>query len=702
MPTPSSANEAPRDSAPISARGSRGPYTPDELLKIVADERRRSIGFDYASTISSVISGDRITAMQYLKGEMPDIETLPMRSKAVSTDIADAVATVMPDLMEIFTGGDDVAAFTPESAQDEAQAQQETDYVNHVVFRENNGFMLFHDLFHDALVEKVGIATWFWTADVETSEEEFKAKNLAELALLSKDGELSDQSEAGEDPLFGPLYDVTLTRRFDRSTVKVMTVSPDDFTIAADAVAIADATYCAMRARPRAQELKAEGYDPAVVDQLPPYGTDKNTTTELARDTAGEHSQGIADMGGEGDFRVVEVVSHYIRCVGEAGRPEVWKVVTGAGETVLLEAERVNRVNFAAITPYPVAHRFYGRALSDLVVEVQRIKTVLTRMALDSGYFALNQRMQVSEDQMSASTISDLLRNEPGFPIRSKTGQAVQPIESAGLGFDVFGALEYFSTVAESRTGVVRNAQGLNPDTLHDTAKGAMALMNAAQKRVRLIARIFAETGIKDLFLGVHATLRENASAARVARLKGSWVSVDPSTWAERNDMNIEIGLGASGREVEIAALGQVANVMQSIVTEQGGAVGPIIYPQQVYNAAKRLFMKLGIKTPELFLTEPAAPSTPAKAGAQSSNAMPPPPDPKLLAVQLGHQRALAQQQAEQALKQQQLESDNAFRMAQLQSDAALKRYEIETKSKTEVATRSAGADPWPREKTPM
>jgi len=664
-------------------------YTPAELLKIVADERRRSIGFDYASTISSVVSGDRITAMQYLKGEMPDILSLPNRSTAVSTDIADAVHTVMPDLMEIFTGGDDVAAFTPQGPQDEQQAEQETDYVNHVVFRENNGFMIFHDLFHDALVEKVGIATWFWADDVETNEEEFKGKNIAEVQLAERDGEISELKPNGTiDHILGTLYDFTLTRTKDRSTVKVMTVAPDDFTIAADAASIEDATYCAMRARPRAQELKAQGYDPAVVDTLPPYGTDKNTTTELARDTAGEHSQGIADMGGQGDFRVVEVVTHYLKCVSEDGEPEIWRVVTGGGETIFLEAELVNRVNFAAITPYPVAHRFYGRALADLLVEVQRIKTILTRMALDSGYFALNQRMQVSEDAMSANTISDLLRNEPGFPIRSKNGQAVTPIESPGLSFDVFGALEYFSTVAESRTGVVRNAQGLNPDTLHDTAKGAMALMNAAAKRVRLIARIFAETGIRDLFLGVHATIRENASAPRIARLKGQWVTVDPTTWAERNDMNIEIGLGASGKEFEVAALNQVAAVMQTIVTEQGGAQGPIVTSANVYNAAKRLFMKLGIKTPELFLTDPA--TMPAPQG--------PPPDPKMLQVQLEHQRELQKQQSDQALAQQKVEQDAAFNMAKLQSDAALRRYEIDKKSETEVIMAARSANPWPHE----
>ena len=93
-------------------------------------ERARSIGFDLDPDLTDA----REKALNYAKGEMPDIVSLPNRSHAVSTDIADAVETILPDLVEIFTGGDDVVAFVPKCADDEPQADQETDYVRHVVF----------------------------------------------------------------------------------------------------------------------------------------------------------------------------------------------------------------------------------------------------------------------------------------------------------------------------------------------------------------------------------------------------------------------------------------------------------------------------------------------------------------------------------------------------------------------------------------
>jgi hypothetical protein len=114
------------------------PLSDDELLAIVRGERARSIGFDLDPDLTEA----REKALNYAKGEMPDIAALPNRSQAVSTDIADAVETILPDLVEIFTGGDDVVSFVPHNADDE---------VRHVVFDDNDGFMTFLAFFKHTL-----------------------------------------------------------------------------------------------------------------------------------------------------------------------------------------------------------------------------------------------------------------------------------------------------------------------------------------------------------------------------------------------------------------------------------------------------------------------------------------------------------------------------------------------------------------------
>jgi hypothetical protein len=111
--------------------------TDEDLLNLVAEEARRSVGWDNDAELTRA----REQALNYVKGEMPDVVAPPNRSQAVSTDIAEAVETILPDLVEIFTGGDDVAVFIPRGAEDEAAARQETDYVNHVIFNENDGWL---------------------------------------------------------------------------------------------------------------------------------------------------------------------------------------------------------------------------------------------------------------------------------------------------------------------------------------------------------------------------------------------------------------------------------------------------------------------------------------------------------------------------------------------------------------------------------
>jgi hypothetical protein len=426
-----------------------------------------------------------------------------------------------------------------------------------------------------------------------------------------------------------------------------------------------------MRSRPRAQDLIADGYDRALVDQLPPCGGGDQAVAQ-ARDTAGEHD---GWTGGEGraDLRTVEIVEHYVRVDADEDRtPELWKVVTGAGETVLLDRQPAPMIPFAAVTPYLTPHRFYGRSVADLLAEIQRIKTALTRMALDSGYFALNQRQEVALERANQFTIGDLLRNEPGMAVRSKTGDAVRPIAAGGLGFDAFAALEYFSTVAENRTGIVRNAQGLAPDTLHDTAQGAMALMGAAQKRVRLIARIFAETGIKDLFLGVHALVRTHATAAAKVRLRGRWVDVDPTRWGARSDMTIEVGVGAGGREHDLTVAREMLGLQHQIVQMQGGVAGPFVTARNVYNLIKRMGERAGLKGVDAYFSDP-------------SLAMPTPgpqPDPKLVEAQMKAQgqAALAREkmQAQIALKREQLAAELQLKREQIQAEARLRVMEAD------------------------
>lgn len=650
------------DESAVSAR-SRPRYSDADFLRLVDDECRRSVGFGEGDT--GELARVRIKAQEYRQGRIADLQVIRGRSTAVDSTLSDAVDTLMPDVMEVFFGGDDVVTFTADGAADEAQAREETEVVSHVVFHQNDAFRAFHDAIQDALLNRTGLFHWWWEEDekpiaARDAAGREEAAALAALVQLQKPwarAEIEDREDGG--------WAVTL--RELRGRVCVKAVPSEDFTVAADTITLRDAAYCALRDRPRVQDLIARGVEAKLARSLP-HATSRLDALDHVRDEAGEHDR--AGESGLDDLRIVEVRTHYLRIDADGdGRPEIWRIETDAEQRILLQKERVSQIPFGALTPYLSAHRFYGEGLADKLFEVMRIKTVLLRMLLDSGYFALNQRMEVSEEQASEFTISDLLNNAPNVPVRSKSGQAVRPISGGGLGFDVFSAMEFMSTVAEQRSGVVRNAQGLNPDTLHDTAKGAMALIGAAQKRVRMICRVFAETGVKDLFLGVHQLLREQFTQEHApARLKVGqvWREVRPDGWSEREALAVHVGVGSSGRDRDLAVQAQAIGLTEKVLQMQGGLHGPFVTEQNVYNRLRAFSRAVGEKSPDLYWTDPTH--------------APAPPDDDDPPGGAEAQLELAKLSAKAAADRQRAEAELQLARERMAAELALKREEMQLK----------------------
>lgn len=639
-------------------------YSDDDLLKLVSEERKRSIGFGEGDNGELIDAREK--ALAYAKGEMADVPSLPNRSRAVDTTVADAIETVLPDVMEVFVGGEDVATFVPQGAEDEDKAQEETDFVNHVIFTENEGFLTLYSAIKDALLTRTGVIHWWWD---EEEKSETVAQGLdpmmAQIAMMATPG---GEQEDGEDG------SVSITKSKLYGKVCIKAVPSEDFTVAPDTVSLRDATYCAMRSRLRIQELIARGIEAAKARELKSY-TYPNGTIEQDRDHAGESDSQSMDSG-TGDLRTVEVRVHYIRLASEdEAKLVVWRVITDSEERVLLEKEEVGQIPFAAGAPYIVPHRFYGESVADKLIEVQKINTALMRMMLDSGYFALNQRNAVDMTQANEFTVSDLLRNEPGVPVRTKGPNAIAPIAAGALSFDVFNAMEYMATVAERRSGIVRNAQGLNPDTLHDTAKGAMALIQAAQKRIRMIARVFAETLVKDLVVGVHWMLRDYSTEEHEpysAKMRNQWkTDIKPATWPERTALTVHVGVGSSGRDHDLMIANQRLELMQSAIQLQGGLEGPILDAKNLHEALEEWERAAGSKKAASLWQDPKDPEA---AKPQ------PKPDPEVekakAELQLKQQTAQAEQQLQVAKHQAQLQADG--QKAQNDHDLAMARLEAE------------------------
>ena len=332
------------------------PFTEEELRNLVSNERQDAVGFD---NDNDELLGARERALEYYKGDVKDLPKLKNRSQVVSTDVSDAVETVFPDLMEVFFGGDDIVTFRPQGPEDQQKAEQETEAIRQIMVEENPGFLNFAHVIKDALITRTGVWRMWWKEP--EFDEQVRQVNSFELDVLMQAG--VEITEAEQDEETG-VIDVRIRVLKHPGMACYEPVPSEDFAVARDTVRLAETTYAAHRARPRKQDLIAQGFDVEKVRMLPPYDSMETEEISNARDFADEHD---ADAEGTGDLARVEVIYHVIRLlVPDTTDMQYYSVITGNNEAVVIHAEEIEYVPYAAITPYLVPHRMFGRSVADM------------------------------------------------------------------------------------------------------------------------------------------------------------------------------------------------------------------------------------------------------------------------------------------------------------------------------------------------
>src|SRR4051794_4720297 len=161
------------------------------MAKMTSSDLKAMLAFQKSDALAGIaasrLTKERADAMDYYLGDMAkDMPAQDGRSRAVSTDVADTIEGLMPSLMDIFAGSDEVVRFEPVGPEDEAAAQQETDYVNHVFMQQNPGFMILYCFMKDALLSKVGIVKVWWEEHEEESRETYYDLTDDQFALLAQ------------------------------------------------------------------------------------------------------------------------------------------------------------------------------------------------------------------------------------------------------------------------------------------------------------------------------------------------------------------------------------------------------------------------------------------------------------------------------------------------------------------------------------
>ena len=591
----------------------------ESVKGIIESEIDNSIGF-----VDTETSDERTKALEYYL-RYPYGNEVEGRSQIVTGEVAEAIDGALPQLIRVFTTTEDIVYFEPKSQNDEQSAKQATDYCNWVFYRENEGLIILHNWFKDALLQKVGIVKAYWDAKEDVTKEKYRNLTEDELALLMSDGTLEivrqkvDMVEIGVDqmgmPIQAPSYSVTVKKVLKSGQVRVENVPPEEFLISKSARTIEDSPFVAHRRLMPRSDLIAMGYDKDTVDSLPAYDDLSYTQERIARFSQGENPDDSPSM--DPAMQKLEVYECYIRIdEDDDGIAELRRIMYCGSE--ILENEECDLVPFHSICPIPIPHKFFGQSLADRTMDIQLIKSTVTRQMLDNLYLTNNARAAVVDGQVN---IDDMLNATPGGVIRVKTPNAIIPLVVPSVTAQAFPMLEYMDSVQAKRTGVNDAQQGLDPDVLSNvTAAAVAAMVKSNSGKLELIARIFAETGVKSLFRGILHLLGKYQDKEKIVRMRGEYVSFDPRTWANEYDVSVNVGLGSGDRDQKLTMLQMILSKQEQIL-QQFGPSNPLVSVGQYRNTLAKFIESAGFKDANQFIN----PITPEQDAAL---AQPKPPAP--------------------------------------------------------------------------
>ena len=655
----------------------------NELKSILQAEIDDAIGYIETETVDQ-----RKQALEaYLR--QPYGNEVEGKSQIVTGEVAEAIDGALPSLVRIFTGSDNIVVFEPQGPQDEASAKQATDYCNWVFTKDNAGVAILHDWFKDALMQKNGIVKAYWEDKEDLTKERYFDLSDDELAMLMSDETMEIvEQDTTEFPIFDPMgqpvvdpmgmpvmgstHNVVVQKRKKSGKVTIENVPPEEFLISKKARTIADSPFVAHRQMLTRSDLIAMGFNKKQVESLQMDDALAYTPERVARYSAGEQPYQV--QTDDPSMQEIEVFECYVKTdMNGKGVATLTQVFYASNEILQDEKgkemiEEVDYVPFHSICPIPIPHKFFGNSLADRTTDLQLIKTTITRQMLDNLYLTNNARVVAVEGQVN---LDDLLTSTAGGVIRAKSQGAVQQLVVQNVAQAAFPMLQYLDTVQSKRTGVSDASQGLDPAILQNVTAAAVASMQqAGAGKIELMARIFAETGVKSLFQGILHLLCKYQDKARMVRMRGEFVEFDPRTWANQYDVSINVGLGAGNRQEQMAMLSMVLAKQEQLIAQYGPA-NPYVSPAQYRSTLGRMVEIAGFKDSSEFYK----PITPEQDQMLSNpppqeQQMPPEVQAIMARTQAEIQSNQAKAQADIQLKQQQMQID--MQMAQQKAAAEM------------------------------
>jgi len=658
-----------------------------ELTSIVKAE------LDDALDFSDQLSIERVDNTEYYLGDAPT-DVSDQQSSFVSTDVRDSVLYMLPSIMRVFFGAKKMVEFIPKNQEDVLIAEQQTDYINHIVQQKNNGFQVFYSAFKDALVRKTGFVKAIFDDSLEVTHHTYENLNEESrnvlltdpyVEVISETYESSEKvqidEETGEEIVSDQpdYYNLEIRRVKNKNDIIIEAVPPEEILMSRNARSIAEASYVAHRRILNVSDLVAMGYDKKEVEEYGSAGSSYDSSTQIETQARNPFAD-ITDVS-RADQDEIYYVEHYLFYdLDKDGIDERIKICSVGDNCHIINVEPCNELPIVMFCPDPEPHTAIGSCPADYVKQIQNTKSQIMRDVLDSLGASVHPRLVITEGMVN---IDDVLNTDIGQPIRQRAQGSVQPLNTAFMGKEAFPVLQYLDEVKENATGVSKASMGLNADALQSSTKSAVAqTISSAQGRIELICRHFAETGMKPLFKIINNLVCLHSQEKEIFRLNNNFIEIDPRFWDSDKDVAVNVAISKSSDEEKLQTLMLVLNKQEQAI-QQMGPQNPLVSGQQFANTLAKIIEMAGFKDVDQFInTKVETPPPPPEDSKPSGEEM-------LAQAETKKAEATAQKAVIDAENNRlKIILDDDFKRDQAQADAVLKIMEMNAKYGTALDSK--------------
>lgn len=531
------------------------------------------------------------------------------RSSIVSTDIADAIEWIMPQIMKSFTQNNEVVVFDPVSEADELQASIESEYVYDVLMKQNDGFVLIHQFVKDALMQRNGMLKVYYEESVETKVYNYTGLTEDQLHIIVADKnteikQLTPNQYIDEQGQPQVVYDAKLSVTNRDGRVKIDGVAPEEFRVNSqhNSIDLSNARFTAQIVNKSLSDLREEGFKQSEIEDI--------ASSDLIRSSYRFNYQNEptlipSTLSQDDANKLVEIGECYMKLdMDGSGIAELMKITVAGVEppTKILSIESIDSSPWIATTAILMSHKFQGLSVYDRLKQIQDNKTAIIRNIMDNMYLQNNQRNVILEGQVN---LDDLLVSRPGGLIRAKRLDAIQPLTTPQIGGAAFSMMQYLDEVKAGRIGVSADGTA-SPENIGDRvgSQGVERMMNAKEELIGLIIRVICETGIKPLCNKIRDIVTQHVDTIQDFQYRGQWVKVNPSEWPKRTKSSVRVGTGTGDVTAKLAAIQQIQMIQEKIMSMPGQA---LTNPSKIYTTLDDFCKFSGLNGASKYFIDPSS-----------------------------------------------------------------------------------------------